>query len=1323
MWTCVRKGCRLAFSCAICMFFAVPARAQQTAARITTSIDDAERITIQGTRPPMAKAEADAGRLPSGTQLQGLKIAFGRTAVQEADLEALISAQHDPASPLYHQWLTPDEFATRFGVADADIAQVRSWLEQRGFTVEDSICAKTCIRFSGAVQQIESAFDTEMHYYRVNGETHFAPSRDASVPAALSPVVETVTNLSTFRPRPHVSFAGPQPAANPNFTSSQSGNHFLTPKDVATIYDITPAYNAGHNGSGQSIAVVGQSSIVLTDIEHFQTAAGFAVKDPTLILVPNTGTAVISNRDESESDLDLEYTSTIASGATIYFVYVGNSPNNSVFDAIQYAVTNKTAPIISVSYGLCETALGSGYTGLNGILAQAAAQGQSVIVASGDSGSTDCYGEPGLTTAQQEALTVDFPASSQYVTALGGTEFPAADVASTNTTYWQAANGSDVISSALSYIPEQVWNDDTAAGSPASGGGGVSTLTSRPSWQTGVPGIPSGTFRSVPDISLSSSPFNAGYLFCSSDSSLGVTGSCANGFRDSTKTNLTVAGGTSFAAPIFAGMLAIINDKLSSTGQGVVASALYALAANSTTYASAFHDITTGGNQCTLGSTICSAAGASQYSATTGYDEASGLGSVDFFNLLSAWPGSSTSLVHSKTTLSAATTTPAPGANDVITITVASASSSSTTTPTGTLTIAVDGTQQPSPRTLVGGSATYTFSSTIAGAHVIAATYSGDSTYASSSGSVTVTVPSPPVANAQTITTGVNTAKAITLTATPATPGDTLSYSIVSNPAHGTLSGTAPNVNYTPNSGYVGPDSFTFEATENGVVSNTATVSITVTAGPPPPVANSQSVSTNMNTAVAITLTGTPGTSGDTLTFAIATSPAHGSLSGTAPHVTYTPATGYVGPDSFTFNVTESNGATSASSGTVSVTVVRPPPVASATTLSAATTAPAPGANDLVTIMVASASSSSTATPTGTLTIVIDGMVQTSTLALVNGSVTHNFSSATTGVHTITATYSGDSTYASSSGQLMVTVTAPPQLASKTTLSAATTTPAPGANDAIAITVASASSSSTTTPAGTLTIAVDGTQQTSSLALVNGSATYNFSAAAAGTHTIMATYSGDSTYASSSGSLSLTVQAKSFKLSATNVTVAAGSSGSSTVTITPQNGYTGTVAWAVSGSPSLTNSCFSMAKTTVSGTSTTTATLTVNTVASMCASPAVAFARPTGHDFVAARMNTQKNEDTAPLAALHATHASITIGGLLLAGFFWRRSRRLVAFAAVFAFAAIGFAVGGCASGPSSAAPPSSPTAAKGTYTVTIVGTDTTTTSITASTTLTLTIN
>ncbi len=706
-----------------------------------------------------------------------MTLVLSRTEAQEADLQALIAAQQDPSSSLYHRWLTPDEFAARFGVSDSDIAKIVSWLQAQGFSMERVSRTKDRIVFSGTASQAEAAFETELHYYKSDSRTDYAPSTDVSVPTALASSVKTVANLSSFRPRPHVKFKTAQSAPTANFTSNQSGGHYMTPKDVATIYDVNAAYNSAYTGSGQSIAIVGQSAVVLSDIEKFQSASGLMVKDPTLVLVPSSGTSTVSSGDESESDLDLEYSGAIAKGATIYFVYVGNNANYSVFDSLQYAVDERIAPIISMSYGACETEFSSSeYSTLNSILAQAATQGQTVIAASGDNGSTDCYGVKGLTPAQQKALAVDFPASSQYVTGLGGTEFPSVNVSSSNTTYWTSASGSDVIGSALSYIPEQVWNDDSSSSGIASGGGGVSTLTARPSWQTGVTGIPSGSYRLVPDISLSSSPENAGYLYCSSDSSTGITGSCSKGFRDSNNTYLTVAGGTSFASPIFAGMLAIINQKVNSTGQGVVNSTLYSLASNSTTYASAFHDITSGGNQCAAGATYCTTSGTSQYAAATGYDQASGLGSIDLHNLLTAWPTSS-SLQASATTLSAAIGAPASGASDGITITVASALPASTTTPTGTLSIVVDGSTVASSLALTNGTATYTFSSTTTGSHVIQATYSGDSVYAASSGTLTLAVGS----------SAGSLSKSFTLSATNVgvSAGSSGTSTITINPANG----------------------------------------------------------------------------------------------------------------------------------------------------------------------------------------------------------------------------------------------------------------------------------------------------------------------------------------------------------------------------------------------------------------------------------------------------------------------------------------------------------------------------------------------------------
>ena len=762
-------------------------RAQQVSTRIA-QIDNGRRSVLAGTRSPLIRHARDLGEVPADTVVHSMSIVFNRSPAQETALQALIAAQNNPASPLYHQWLTPDEFGARFGMSDADLAKAEGWLQEQGFTIDAVARGRNRITFSGTAAQVKDAFQSALHYYRSNGDTHYALSNDISLPAALASVTQSVSNMSTFRPKPRIR----RPKAH--FTSSQSGNHFLTPKDVATIYDINPAYNAGYNGAGQSIAVVGQTSVDLTDIENFQNAAGLPVKDPTLVLVPNSGNNAEFAGDESESDLDLEYSGGMAPGAQIYFVYVGDNANFSVWDSIQYAVDNQVAPIISVSYGICETALSpTQYSSLNAVLSQAATQGQSLIVPSGDSGSTDCYGVTGLTSAQQQALAVDFPASSQYVTAMGGTEFPATDVASTNTTYWQSASGNDVISSALSYIPEGVWNDNAPPSSNnnntailSSGGGGVSALTSpRPTWQAGVPGIPSGTKRLVPDIALSASPDNAGFLYCSSDPSIGVAGSCANGFRDSNAQFLTVAGGTSFDVPIFAGLVAVINQKENSVGQGIVASTLYSLASNSTTYANAFHDINNGNNNCSAaGSAACSGSGMTQYSATTGYDLASGLGSIDFNKLLNAWPAmTGSTLTPSRTTLSAASNAPAVGANDSVIITVASGSGSVTSTPSGTLNVVVDGSNAASALALSNGSATYNFVSSAGGSHVITAVYSGDSTFAASTSTLVVGNQGfRLVATSPTITAGGSGTSTLTITPQEGYTGS-IAWNVSASPA------------------------------------------------------------------------------------------------------------------------------------------------------------------------------------------------------------------------------------------------------------------------------------------------------------------------------------------------------------------------------------------------------------------------------------------------------------------------------------------------------------------------------------------------------------
>jgi subtilase family serine protease len=606
--------------------------------------------------------------MDGSTILHGVSLIFKRSSVQQEALQKRLAGQQDPRSPNYHQWLTPEQFARQFGLASNDVARVTGWLESEGFVVDRVALSRTQVSFTGSVRRIESVFGTEIHKYLVTGERHFANATEVQVPGALQEVILAVRNLDDFHPQPRNSGRRKIPAS-PNFTSNISGRHFLAPEDFATIYDLASLYNSGFDGVGEKIAVIGDSDITMSNIETFRSLAGLSSNDPSKVLVPNSGTAIVPSANEQvEAYLDLEWAGAVAKNASIIYVYVGNNPNSSVWDALQYAIDNNLAPVISTSFGFCEQGLGQATVNtIQGWAQQANAQGQTIIAAAGDSGAADC--DNSKLASAVEGLAVDVPAAIPEVTGVGGTEFSGDSDSTGTTTYWNGTTDG-LYGSALSYIPEVVWNDTANGGGLAAGGGGASTFFAKPTWQTGA-GVPSDGHRDVPDISLNASPSHDPYLICDGTDETGVQ-ACTNGFRDSNN-NLNVVGGTSAGAPTFAGIVALLNQATGSKGLGNINSTLYTLAGSAP---SAFHDVTSGDNKvpCTNGSTDCPNGGTIGFSAGPGYDQASGLGSMQVLNLATNWPGFSSGQGYSMSASPASVTICSSGQSATSTITVMSIS-------------------------------------------------------------------------------------------------------------------------------------------------------------------------------------------------------------------------------------------------------------------------------------------------------------------------------------------------------------------------------------------------------------------------------------------------------------------------------------------------------------------------------------------------------------------------------------------------------------------------------------------------------------------------
>jgi len=752
---------RLSYLIALIALFAtafIPSAEAAVQNRIVGSVNGGARTPLPGTIMRRAQRATDLGVAPAGKRLESMSLRFSMTPAQQADLTQLLADQLNPSSASYHQWLTPEQFGARFGLSSADLAKVSAWLTSQGFTITGTARSSNYITFSGTVAQAQQAFGTSIHSLSVDGEQHISNMTDPTLPAAVANVVTAITGLNDFRPKPKLRARNSSPIdpSQPLYTQTINGvtSHYIAPADLYTIYDFNPLLTATTpiNGSGVTIAVMGATFLNTSntlpdpDIAQFRTAAGLPAIKLTLVSAGDTANTGFSQSDVDEAHLDLEWSGAAAPGANILFVY-----GFDVFaDSLTYAITNKVAPIVTISYGGCESELGSALVGsLNMLLAQANAQGQTVISSSGDAGATDCD-TTGLAT---EGLNVDFPSSSPYATSAGGTMF-SGDV-NTPANYWSSTNGT-AGGSALSYIPEVPWNETTVSGGltpggtgGGAGGGGASAVFSKPSWQTGT-GVPNDSSRDVPDISLNAAAMHDGYLVCSEGDGLGET-PCTSGFLSSNG-QPNVFGGTSFVAPTFAGILALVEQKLGTGGLGNIGPILYGFL-NGPTYGSVFHDITSGSNSvpCTQGTSNCPNGGSIGYTAGTGYDQASGLGSFDVNQLVTGWSGVipvgtggvsgiGTSISTTALTATAATNSSVCSVSSgSLALNVTVTGTASGPAPTGTVQFLVDNVAVAGGTTpLANGAATYTLvtSSLSSGGHVISAVYSGDGNYAGSKGTL-----------------------------------------------------------------------------------------------------------------------------------------------------------------------------------------------------------------------------------------------------------------------------------------------------------------------------------------------------------------------------------------------------------------------------------------------------------------------------------------------------------------------------------------------------------------------------------------------------------
>jgi len=996
------------------------------ATRIKEAIDESRLVTLQGNIHPLAQPQFDLGPAPGSMSTGRTWLVLKRSAAQQQALEQYLAEVENPSSPIFRKWLTPAQFGATYGLTDEDMQAVEGWLEAHGLKVEKVPQARNAIAFSGSVDQVQAAFHTSLHSFLVNGEQHYANIRDPQIPAALTPLVAGVWPLNDFRPKPQATFGGAgrfDPATQsirPQMTLFGSNNTpylYLVPADAATVYDtpnaaLNPNYSGpAYDGTGVKIGIAGDSNVSMQDIENYRIAfLGETASTANLPTVVVDGNDPGLNGDEVEALIDTEIAGGIAPKANVY-LYTSDS---GLFASVLRALDDNIVSILNISFSGCEA--GEGMSGNAFMLEwaeQAAAQGISVTVSTGDSGSAGCDSGVPFPVAQF-GLAVNGIASTPWTIAVGGTDFDSLP-ANFSTYVNTASSGSPpYYRTAKSYIPEEPWNDSTTVNTSivdnvayknnsgntniiAAGGGASSCVTenasgsctggyAKPSFQTSL--TPTDSARDLPDVSLFSGNgfYQAVWTVCSDnvanqDATSTYTDCQTTNGQLTANSTFSGYGGTSTSAPAFAGMLALVSQAQGGARLGQADFVLYQLAKSK--YGNVIHDTITGDNSvpCVSASPNCGSNGfMTGYNSSTGFDEASGLGSVDVAALVANW--SSVSPASTSTTLningSTAELSQRHGTPLTFNVAVTPASATGVVGIVDTASENAGGTlnngQFAIPLSNGAGSATY--NGMPGGSYTVSARYSGDTSDAvSTSTPINVTV------------TPENSAVTISGGGCFPPPLDTLCFSLGS----GGAGGSNLPVTYGSSVGFEAQIAGTSADEVKNGTEGAATGTVTFASG---------------NTILG------------TVPLGVTNQVSWPSLSTTNPYLpvgTYNITAQYSGDASFNPSISPAI-ALIVSKGTANTSIFSV----------SSSSIPASG-SVIITVQVGSPIA---AYPTGTVMLTANGSTLATITsftqipyATIQGAATIQGSQLAAGPNTITATYSGDSNYASSSATVTITVT------------------------------------------------------------------------------------------------------------------------------------------------------------------------------------------------------------------------------------------------------------------------------------------------------------